>query len=206
MSQDRTDRHAVVDNSSTETLNNLLHGMANQYSPRWLVKPSLVFSADADLMFATRQVDIHAATLGALIGQMDGLCPSEEISIVLTTNAIERMEAALKDRPGRISQCIYMGAPGADLREIFLAKQLAPYDLAEVDLDALVEMSRGATQAFLTEWVYRAVQVGCEGLTDPAAPLVLTTPDFEIALAEMRSSQDETANRIVGFQPGQGRS
>jgi ATP-dependent 26S proteasome regulatory subunit len=53
---------------------------------------------------------------------MDGLRPHEEIGFVLTTNAIERLEAAVKDRPGRISQCIYFGPPNEELRGRYLER------------------------------------------------------------------------------------
>jgi len=45
---------------------------------------------------------------------MDGLRPHEDVGFVLTTNAIDRIEAAIKDRPGRISQCIHMGLRPSD--------------------------------------------------------------------------------------------
>jgi len=69
---------------------------------------------------------------------MDGLRSHENISVVFTTNAIDRLEAAIKDRPGRISQCVYMGAPAPEQRQLFLKHQLRKHDAANVDLDQLV--------------------------------------------------------------------
>jgi ATP-dependent 26S proteasome regulatory subunit len=76
------------------------------------------------------------AVLGELLDQMDGLRPYEEVGVVPTTNAIDRLEAAIKDRPGRISQCVYLGAPGDQLRGRYLERYLRAYDVSRLDLVA----------------------------------------------------------------------
>jgi SpoVK/Ycf46/Vps4 family AAA+-type ATPase len=81
-----------------------------------LLQPSILFIEDADLMFAARDNNLYSTSLGDLMDQMDGLRAQEDVSVIMTTNDIDRLEVALKDRPGRISQCIYMGAPNSDLR------------------------------------------------------------------------------------------
>ena len=178
---------------------NALANVAAVFSLARLYQPAVIFIEDADLMFASREVNLHSTTLGELMDQMDGLKPSEEISFVMTTNAIDRIEAALKDRPGRISQCIYMGAPDRVQRERFLAKQLETHDLSDVDMDHLVSESRGATQAFLKEWVFRAIQIATEDLEDDAGDLHLRGRHFDEALREMNSDGGDAGARIVGF-------
>ena len=91
---------------------------------------------------------------------------------MLTTNTIDRVEAALKDRPVRISQCIHLGPP----------RERAP---------------PGATQAFLKDWVHRAVQIATERIGAGAEKLELRTGDFEAALREARSSGEGA--KIIGF-------
>jgi len=131
---------------------------------------------------------------------MDGLRPHEDVGFVLTTNAIDRIEAAIKDRPGRISQCIHLGPPPPDLRRRYLEHYLAPYATAEVDLDTLVARSSGATQAFLKDWVHRAVQIATERLDPDAGKVELQTEDFEVGLREARASSQGTSARIIGFR------
>lgn len=167
-----------------------------------LLQPSLVVLEDVDLVFAARELTANGAGLGELLDQMDGLRPFEDIGIVLTTNAIDRLEAAIRDRPGRISQCIHVGPPNDALRRRYLHKHLRRYPLTGVDLDELVELARGTTQAFLKEWVHRAVQIALEAVPDTGgAPgdLPLSTDAFRIALAEMRRDGDPAAARIIGF-------
>ncbi len=164
-----------------------------------MLQPSLILLEDVDLVFTSRDINHQSSILGELLDQMDGLRPHEEVGFVLTTNAIDRIEAAIKDRPGRISQCVHMGPPGTELRDRYLARYLEAYETGNVDLTALVARSAGATQAFLKDWVHRAVQIATERDADPGKPLQLGTNDFDTALAEMRWSGEGTTNRIIGF-------
>ena len=52
--------------------------------------------------------------------QLDGFTEDEEVLFILTTNAIDRVEQAIKDRPGRVNQCLYFGLPAPALRKLFL--------------------------------------------------------------------------------------
>jgi len=164
-----------------------------------LLQPSLVILEDVDLVFTTRDINSQGTILGELLDQMDGLRPHEDVGFVLTTNAIDRIEAAIKDRPGRISQCIHMGLPGHELRRRYLAHYLAPYVTAGLDVEALATRSGGATQAFLKDWVHRAVQIATERVSSGADKLELRTHDFDVALREARSSGQAMTNRIIGF-------
>jgi SpoVK/Ycf46/Vps4 family AAA+-type ATPase len=167
-----------------------------------LLQPAVVILEDVDLVFAARDITLHTATLGELLDQMDGLRPSEDIGVILTTNAVERVEAAIKDRPGRISQCIRFGPPNDPLRARYLGHHLRAYDTARLDLEALAGATRGATQAFLKEWVHRAVQMATERLGDAGEGLDLRGDDFDAALREMRRFSEGSAGRIIGFSDG----
>jgi SpoVK/Ycf46/Vps4 family AAA+-type ATPase len=164
-----------------------------------MLQPALIILEDVDLVFAARDINMYSSVLGELLDQMDGLRPFEEVGVILTTNAIERMEAAIKDRPGRISQCVYLGPPGDRLRQRYLDHYLRTYDISPLDVAALVDSSRGATPAFLKEWVHRAVQMATERLTDTSQSLILRTPDFEAALREMRRYCEGSTGKIIGF-------
>jgi hypothetical protein len=164
-----------------------------------LLQPSLVILEDVDLVFTTRDINSQGSILGELLDQMDGLRPYEDVGFVLTTNAIDRIEAAIKDRPGRISQCIHLGLPVSELRQRYLTHYLAPYVIAGVDIEALVARSGGTTQAFLKDWVHRAVQIATERLAAPGDKVELRTQDFDTALREARSSADGASGNIIGF-------
>jgi len=127
-----------------------------------MLQPSLVILEDVDLVFTARDINAQGSILGGLLDQMDGLRPHEDVGFILATNALDRIEAAIKDRPGRISQCIHLGPPNTELRRLCLLHYLAAYATAAVDVAALVAKSAGATQAFLKDWVHRAVQIAAD--------------------------------------------
>ena len=132
---------------------------------------------------------------------MDGLRPGEDVGVILTTNSIERLEAAIKDRPGRISQCVYFGPPGRTLRRRYIAQYAKAYDYAATDVERLVDMSHGTTPAFIKEWVHRTVQIATEGLAGDSK-LSLSNEDFQEAFDEMKRAGNGSSGRIVGFLEG----
>jgi ATP-dependent 26S proteasome regulatory subunit len=162
-----------------------------------MFQPSVILE-DVDLVFASRQVNLYSSVLGELLDQMDGLRPYEDISFILTTNAIDRMEAAIKDRPGRISQCIFFGAPKAELRGRYLLHYLRHYKVSGLELDGLVQQSEGATQAFLKEWVHRAVQIASERLSDSTSCLSHVAMTSVVRWRRCDDLGGWTA-RIIGF-------
>jgi ATP-dependent 26S proteasome regulatory subunit len=130
---------------------------------------------------------------------MDGLRAHEDVGFVLTTNAIERMEAAIKDRPGRISQCVHFGAPEPELRRRYLLHYLQQHPHESLDVHQLVRDSHGATQAFLKEWVHRSVQIAVERLEAGSANIDLIDDDFRRAMKVMRRFSEGETGRIIGF-------
>lgn len=163
------------------------------------LQPSLLILEDVDLVFMAREVSPWSSAIGDLLDLMDGLRPREDIGFLLTTNAIDRMEAAIKDRPGRISQLIHLGPPHPELRHRYLARYLEPYQPLEIYLAELVKTSDGTTQAFLKEWVHRAVQVATERLSGAEDALDLKPSDFQEAMDEMKEFAKGSSGQIVGF-------
>lgn len=167
-----------------------------------LYQPAIIFIEDADLMFSSRDMNIYGTVLGELMDQMDGMQTQDNISIVMTTNAIERIEDALKNRPGRISQCIFMGEPNADLRKKYLAHLLQEHNVTKVNIDKQVKNSIGTTQAFLKEWVLRTIQIACERISDKNEKPVITDKDFDEAMNEMKKYLENNGSQIIGFTNG----
>jgi AAA+ superfamily predicted ATPase len=164
-------------------------------------QPSMVVLEDVDLVYSTRESNFNNTALGEMMNELDGFKPDDQIIFVLTTNSIERVESAIKERPGRISQCIFFGAPNPDLRQRYLANLVSPYDLSELQMDSIVAKTDGVTQAFLKELVFRAIQFASAG-SDVRTPsdLKLTNDIFIKALTEMRLSAGVAGEAIIGFQ------
>ena len=165
-----------------------------------LLQPSLLVLEDVDLVFSEREINPHSTSLGDMLDELDGFESDDAITVVLTTNAIERVERAVKDRPGRIGQCVYMAPPNGELRRRYLERFLRDCDGQDVDLSAVVKATQGASQAFLKEMVFRAIQVAVEREVRPnGSQLKLTTDDFLIAIEEMTSQTEKAAQSIIGL-------
>jgi SpoVK/Ycf46/Vps4 family AAA+-type ATPase len=165
------------------------------------LQPTLVIIEDVDLVFSAREVNPYGTALGELMDQLDGFTADEEVLFLLTTNAIERVEQAIRDRPGRINQCLYLGLPGPVLRRRYLERYLEPYDTGAVDLDHVVRQTERASQAFLKEHVLRAVQVAAEAAGyRNGTPLPLRTEHFDTAFAELTAHGNRHSRAIMGFQ------
>ena len=165
------------------------------------LQPTLVILEDVDLVFHAREINPYGTALGDLMDQLDGFTPDEEVIFMLTTNAIERVEAAIRDRPGRINQCLYFGMPTPDLRKRYLVQYLKTYGTAAVDFDHLVKQTEGTSQAFLKEYVLRSVQVAAEA-NGYATSVQLKTEHFDTAFDELVSHGDSAGHSIMGFRTG----
>ena len=165
------------------------------------LQPSLVLLEDVDLVFASRELNSHNTVLGEFMDQLDGFGALHHVIFVLTTNAIERVEAAIKDRPGRISQCVYFGPPGPALRRRYLEHQLQSYPAARCDVGAIVTQTEGVSQAFLKELVFRSVQIATlERPAEDAAEVLIDDAHVATALDEMLDGAGQAGRRIIGFR------
>lgn len=167
-----------------------------------MLQPSLLILEDVDLIFAAREINLYSTALGEMMDELDGFQIDDAIMILMTTNAIDRLERAIKDRPGRINQCIHFGLPNPGLREKFLRQYLTEYDCGELDVDHVVSATRGASQAFLKELVFRAVQYALENEVEceNGSRVRLQNGDFDVALAEMTRYEERSTRAIMGFQ------
>jgi len=164
-----------------------------------MLQPAIVVLEDVDLVFGAREENLYSAGLGEMLDELDGFAQTDQITFVMTTNAIDRVERAIRERPGRVSQCIYFGPPAPPLRRRYLRRLTAAYNVEGLDFDLLVEKTSGVSQAFLKELVFRSVQIGAG--SDAVSPnmVALSNQDFEEALKEMRAG-DRSAAAIIGFR------
>jgi hypothetical protein len=166
-----------------------------------MFQPALVLLEDVDLVFTNREHNAYNTILGEFMDELDGFGAQHHVLFVLTTNAIDRVEAAIKDRPGRITQCVYFGPPGPALRKHYLERMLQAYPLTTCKIDTIVAKTEGVSQAFLKELLYRGVQLA--SATQPAetaAAVQLDDTHLEEALAEMLAGAGPAGRRIIGFR------
>lgn len=117
------------------------------------LRPTILFFEDLDFYGSRRTVSFGSTlgTLGELLTQMDGLEENDGIIVVATTNDIEAIEPALKDRPSRFDVVIEIGLPDAVARRELLERSLTKVQPHPDLLDLAVRASDGCTGAQVKE-------------------------------------------------------
>lgn len=163
-------------------------------------QPSIVVLEDIDLVYSEREINPYAPQLGSLMDELDGAADADNLVVILTTNSIERVESAIKDRPGRVSQCIEVPNPGPHLRHKYLKSLLNGFNSKALQFDELVEMTEGASHAFIKEFVYRSIQIASLRTGSSEKDLALEAEDFRICRDEMTRQGGKAGRSIIGFR------
>jgi hypothetical protein len=165
------------------------------------LEPAMLVLEDIDLVAHERHANGLATVLGELMNQIDGCEPTEQVLFVMNTNSLERLEHAVKDRPGRVDQIIELPLPGREDRARLLASFLRPVAAPE-RLDRVVDATEGATPATLKEVVKRAVVSALSHNGDHKGhKLTLSETDLILAAAQVRAARDpEIVPGTLGFR------
>jgi hypothetical protein len=171
--------------------------------------PSMVVIEDIDLIAEERgQPFGHAGPLlFELLNEMDGLRDDSDIIFALTTNRPDILEPALAARPGRIDLAVELPLPDAEGRRRLLQLYARGLELREVDLDAIVARTEGASPAYVKELLRKAAVLAALEMAESAdgaeqAGVVVTTAHLETALAELDEG-GRLAQRLLGLRPGE---
>ena len=89
--------------------------------------------------------------LGELLVQLDGMMRHDGLFVVATTNELEAIEPALRDRPSRFDRVIEFGVPEEEVRRAHLQKLLETHDLDPGDLRTIAREADGLSGAQLEE-------------------------------------------------------
>jgi hypothetical protein len=167
-----------------------------------LLAPSLVVLEDVDLIAEERSRPFAGGPLlFELLNALDGLRDDCDIIFALTTNRPEILEPALAARPGRIDLAVELPLPDAAGRRRLLELYARGLTLRDVDLDALVARTEGASPAYIKELLRNAAVLAASssaGTGDTA--VIVTGAHLEMALAELDEG-GRLARRLLGFRP-----
>ncbi len=117
---------------------------------RWLA-PTVIFLEDLDLIAQSRDRGFRNDLLGPLMNELDGAAGDQPILTIATTNRLEVVEEAVRNRPGRFDQILEIGPPDAETRRRLLGHRLRHVGVADEDLDWAVERLDGSTGAQIEE-------------------------------------------------------
>lgn len=145
----------------------LLHPRELCSMARYL-QPSMLVFEDIDLIANERDTNGLATVLGELMNQIDGCEPNDQVLFIMNTNSMDRIEQAVRNRPGRVDQIIHLALPDEAARRQLLAHFARHVSVEAGDLDRAAAATEGATPATLKEVVKRATVHALEAGVLPA--------------------------------------
>ena len=161
------------------------------------LSPTIVFLEDIDLIGQGR-IRSHygvADALSRLLFALDGVVDCRNVVTVATTNWLDILDEALKDRPSRFDRIITIDPPDAEQRRAYLEYLADRIPLPAEMIDRLVDSTAGLTPAQIQEVVHCAA---IEAPVPPGSPgywdIAFSAHAIEIAL-----SQVKRGNGTVGF-------
>jgi hypothetical protein len=168
------------------------------------LQPAIIVIEDVDLLAERRETNANVTGLQELLNEMDGLTPSTDAIILLSTNRPEILEPALASRPGRVSQAVEFPLPSPDHRERLLYLFSASANIDQLDIQRWVERTDGASPAFLEELVKRGIIIAAERIDADRSdtPLDLTDADFDQAIHELVVFGGTLNSNVLGFANG----
>jgi len=110
------------------------------------VAPAVVFLEDLDL-FAGDREEGGSAVLGELMNQLDGAVDNEDIVTIATTNRLDVIERALRNRPGRFDRIVSMDVMDPVCRQVLFQGALQEASITDDDMAYLVELTEDYTGA-----------------------------------------------------------
>lgn len=153
---------------------------------------AILFFEDLDFYAAHRGRSGRDDSLGELLVQLDGMNSNDGLFVIATTNDLEAIEPALRDRPSRFDRTIEVGAAPAEVRLAHLLHLLEPFGVQQETVAPLAGPTEGLVGAQLQELALVARRNALEHGREH-----VTAEDLEQALAAARSFK----SKIVGFGP-----
>ena len=150
------------------------------------IAPTIVYFEDVDLFALDRESEGNRSViLGEILNKMDGIVANDSVITVMTTNYPEKLEKALKDRPGRFDCHVKFDPPSPKLR-IQMYQHLTKDCVTEgVDWKTLSTKGENFSGAHVNEVVTYAKTMAVEHNSIKDDRLVLTNQMLKDAVAEV---------------------
>lgn len=155
------------------------------------LQPAMLVFEDIDLIAQERDMNGLATVLGELMNQIDGCEVDEQVLFIMNTNSMDRIEEAVRNRPGRVDQIIHIPLPDRELRTTLLKRFAANLKVSDEQIGKAAAGTEGATPAMLKEVVKRAAVRAVErnGKAGDAA-LEITDTDLLMAYEQIQYMRD----------------
>ena len=163
--------------------------------------PTILFLEDLDLFGADRYSQLRTGPLGELLAQMDGLEENDGLIIVATTNDLDAIEPALKDRPSRFDVVLEIGIPEKTERRRIVELSLPAAICSPIVSNKLTEATDGFSGAQVRELAFLAMQAALLR-EDVGEPTRLVVEDVDIKKARQQIIGSRKRDGKVGFAYG----
>jgi ATP-dependent 26S proteasome regulatory subunit len=172
-----------------------LDGVRDVFELARKLAPTIVFFEDLDL-FAGERLFARSGVLGEILAQLDGFESNDGLIFIGTTNDLEAIDPAIRQRPSRFDVVLHLGLPSRGGRRKILACNLPAGAASDGLLDEAAAASDGFSGAQMREVAYLALQRAV--LRDAArsdASLALDAEDVMHAVARLRGNREV----VTGF-------
>ena len=127
------------------------------------IAPTIVYFEDVDLFAMDRESEGNrSAILGEILNKMDGIVANDSVITIMTTNYPEKLEKALRDRPGRFDCHIEFPLPNPKMRIQMYQYFTRDCITESVDWKALATKGDDFSGAHLNEVIVYAKTIAIE--------------------------------------------
>jgi len=117
------------------------------------ISPCVMILEDIDLFTEDREGPVDALQLGSLMNILDGVNNVHNVITVATTNRIDMIEKALRNRPGRFDRIVDIPDMSNDLRKKIFTNRLQNYVVSDEMISYIVSKTDGYNGAEAQELV-----------------------------------------------------
>ena len=161
------------------------------------LSPSILFLEDIDLYGEDRHSVGNATLLGELMNQLDGLIENHFVIVIATTNRVDDVEEALRNRPGRFDRIIEIAPPNLAGRIHMLQLFTQNYKLEGVDLEIVAQKTEKYSGAHVKELVITAAITAIDNKSLTEEGLVILKPEF--FLSNIEKVRNKKIEPVAGF-------
>lgn len=156
----------------------------------------IILFEDIDIYVPDRKT--NSPIVSAMLNGLDGLAPNDNLMVICTTNEVEVLDYAIKDRPGRFDRVFNFPCPNRDIKKEMLVGFCSKHDITAVDMEQVIDkVPESYTGAHLKELYITAVTIALEeGSVNSDDIAILTTELFEKAIVNMKS---RARTKTAGF-------
>lgn len=170
------------------------------------LSPCILIIEDIDWIAENRDESVNAGAVIQLMNYLDGLQEFTDVVTIATTNNVEKIEEAIKNRPGRFDRVINIPIPDDDCRLRMLQQFIGNFRIENIDFARIVKITKKLSGAHMKDLVRTAAMFAIKTKSvDDHKKVIIKQSHFESALAEICNIDYSQAQKLqnkgkkVGF-------